>query len=309
MIKDMNKIMYILAAAALLLTVGCKKEKVDPTKPSITWDSNTSFGQVEMTPALDANITITAPGKIQDMKLVLNLGGNNNLVNQYIKIQSNKSTNGSSPVMDLVEDESSANLLGGLGMRAGSSLRGREQFKLDLQKILERILLGQPVDNNTSFSIEIRVTDMAGSPASKTAKFHFTAAPEVSWPKNPGFAVVDLDAAEIECKVNVWAPGKIEKMTLTLEDGAAPALVSFVKKRTTGGTTVIDLVNDEMVKESFKSWFPAGDAVSGKEQVILDFSFMFEKKYDLEASTNTFTIVVEDKNGKQTEQPVKFKKN
>ena len=37
MIKDMNKIMYILAAAALLLTVGCKKEKVDPTKPSITW--------------------------------------------------------------------------------------------------------------------------------------------------------------------------------------------------------------------------------------------------------------------------------
>ena len=186
---------------------------------------------------------------------------------------------------------------------------GQEQLRLDLKKILERILQGQPVDNNTSFSIEIKVTDMAGSPASKTAKFHFTAAPEVSWPKNPGFAVVDLDAAEMECKVNVWAPGKIEKMTVTLEDGAAPALVSFVKKRTTGGTTVIDLVNDEKVKESFKNWFPAGDAVSGKEQVVLDFSFMFQQKYDLEASTNAFTIVVEDKNGKQTEQPVKFKKN
>lgn len=309
MIRDMNKFMYLIAAAALLLAVGCKKEKVDPTKPSITWDSNTSFGQVEMTPALDANITITAPGKIQDLKLALNLGANNNLVNQYIKIQSNKSTNGSSPVMDLVDDEASANLLGGLGMRAGSSLRGREQFKLDLQKILERILQGQPVDNNTSFTIDIRVTDQSGNMSSKTAKFHFTAAPEVSWPKNPGFSVVDLDATEIECKVNIWAPGKIEKLTVTLEDGAAPAMVSFVKKRTTGGTTVIDLVNDEMVKDSFKSWFPAGDAVSGKEQVVLDFAFMFQQKYDLEASTNTFTIVVEDKNGKQTEQPVKFKKN
>jgi hypothetical protein len=305
----MKKALYLIAAVAAFLAVGCKKEKVDPTKPTINWESNAGFAQVEMTASLDANITVLAPGKIQDVKLVLNLGANNNLVNQYIKIQSNKSTNGSNPVMDLVGDESSANLLGGLGMRVGASLRGREDLKLDLQKILERILLGQPVDNNSTFTIEIRATDQAGSTVSKTAKFHFTAAPAITWPKNPDFAVVDLDGAELECKVAVWAPGKIDKMTVTLEDGAAPALVSFVKKRTTNATTVIDLVNDEMVKESFKSWFPAGDGVTGKDQVTLDFGFMFQQKYDLEASTNSFVIVVEDKNGKQTVQPVKFKKN
>ena len=306
----MKKFLYLIAAATVLLATGCKKEEVvDPTKPTITWSSNAGFEQVEMTATLDASITVLAPGKIQDLKLVLNLGANNNLVNQYIKIQSNKSMNGSNPVMDLVEDDSSANLLGGLGMRVGSYLRGKTELKLDLQKILERILLGQPVENNSSFTIEIRATDQSGNYVSRTAKFHFTAAPAISWSKNPTFSVVELDAAEIECKVAVWAPGKIEKMTVTLEEGAAPALVSFVKKRTTGGTTVIDLVHDEMVKDSFKNWFPAGDAVAGKEQVVLDFGFMFQQKYDLESSNNSFIIVVEDKNGKQTVQPVKFKKN
>jgi hypothetical protein len=165
------------------------------------------------------------------------------------------------------------------------------------------------VENNSSFTIEIRATDQSGNSVSKTAKFHFTAAPAITWPKNPNFAVVELDAAEIECKVTVWAPGKIEKMTVTLEEGAAPALLSFVKNRTTGGTTVIDLVKDERVKDSFKSWFPVGDAVTGKEQVVLDFGFMFQQRYDLEASNNSFVVFVEDKNGKQTVQPVKFKKN
>ena len=306
----MNKFLYVIAAVTLLVS-GCKKEQVDPTKPTISWESNAGFAQVELTATLDASITVLAPGKIQDVKLVLSLGSNNNLVNQYIKIQSNKSTNGSYPVLDLVDDDASANLLGGLGMRVGSSLRGREELKLDLKKILERILLGQPVENNSSFTIEIRATDQSGNSVSKTAKFHFTAAPAITWPKNPNFAVVELDAAEIECKVTVWAPGKIEKMTVTLEEGAAPALLSFVKNRTTGGTTVIDLVKDERVKDSFKSWFPVGDAVTGKEQVVLDFGFMFQQRYDLEASNNSFVVFVEDKNGKQTvqPQPVKFKKN
>ena len=313
----MNKILYVIAAATVLLAAGCKKEEVvDPTKPTINWDSNTGLGQVEMTAALDASITVLAPGKIQVLELVLNLGANNNLVNQYIKIQSNKSVNGSNPILDLVDDDSSANLLGGLGMRVGSSLREKTELKLDLQKILERILLGQPVENNSSFTIEIRATDQSGNYVSRTAKFHFTAAPSISWPKNPTFAIVELDAAEIECKVAVWAPGKIEKMTVTLEEGAAPALVSFVKKRTTGGTTVIDLINDGKVngkdnnnEPTFRNWFPSGDAVAGKEQVVLDFVFMFQNKYDLESSNNCFIIVVEDKNGKQTVQPVKFKKN
>ena len=317
----MKKIMYVIAAAVVLLATGCKKEKFDPTKPTISWESNAGFSQVEMTASLDANITILAPGKIQDLKLVLNLAAknnlvnNNNLVNRYIKIQGNKSVNGSNPVMDLVEDDKSASFLDELGMRVGRSLRGSEEVKLDLKKLLESILLEQPVENNSIFTIEIRASDQSGNSVSKTAKFHFTAAPEISWAKNEKFIEVDLLAPEIECKVEVWAPGKIDKMTVTLQEGAASSLISFVKNRTTGGTTVIDLINDGKVNgkdnnndPTFKNWFPSGDAVSGKEKVVLDFGFMFQMKYDLESSNNSFVVYVEDKNGKQTVQTVKFKK-
>ena len=317
----MKKILYVIAAAMVLLASGCKKEKVDPSKPTISWESNAGFSEAEMTASLDANITVLAPGKIQDLKLVLklaaknNLVNNNNLVNQYIQIQTNKSVNGSNPVMDLVEDDKSASFLGELGMRVGRSLRGREEVKLDLKKLLERILLEQPVENNSVFSIEICASDQSGNSVSKTAKFHFTAAPKISWAKNEKFLEVDLLAPEIESKVEVWAPGKIDKMTVTLQEGAASSLISFVKNRTTGGTTVIDLINDGKVNgkdnnndPTFKNWFPSGDAVSGKEKVVLDFGFMFQMKYDLESSSNNFVVVVEDKNGKQTVQTVKFKK-
>ena len=305
----MKKALLIIAAATALMAVACKKEKIDPTKPSIAWESNTGFAQVEMTDALDAMVTVTAPGKIQDLKLVLGLGTNNNLVNQYIKIESNKSKGGSNPVLDLVADDSSANLLGGLGMRVGSSLRGREEMKLDLRKLLERVLLGQPVENNSIFTIEVRVTDQAGNSANKTAKFHFTAAPSISWAKNPSFADVDLDAAAVDCKISVGAPGKIDKLTIKLEDSADKSVTEKVKNRTTSGTTVMDLINDEKVSQFIKS-LPAPSAISGKEQVTLDFSFIYDWVPEMtSASLNVFTITVTDKNAKETVQQVRFKKN
>lgn len=305
----MKKALLIIAAATALLAVACKKEKIDPTKPSITWESNAGFAQVEMTNALDATVTVTAPGKIQDLKLALGLGANNNLVNQYIKIESNKSKGGSNPVLDLVSDDASANLLGGLGMRVGSSLIGREEIKLDLRKILERVLLGQPIDNNTSFTIDVRVTDQAGYSASKTARFHFTAAPTITWAKNQSFEDVSLDAAEMDCKVSIWAPGKIDGLTVKLEDPADKSVSDKVKNRTGSGNTIMDLVNDEKVSQSIKT-LPAPSAVKDKEQVTLDFSFIYDWVPDMSgASLNVFTITVVDKNGKETVQQVRFRKN
>ena len=307
----MKKILYIIAAATVLLATGCKKEKVDPAMPSVAWDSNPGFGTAELTRDLDAVVKVSAPGKFQDLKLVLGLGSFNIVANPYISISSNKGGS-SNPILDLVGDASSVAFAKSLGMIVGQTLKDRTEIRLDLKAILEKMLQGQLVDNNTTFSIDIRVSDQNGKTASKTAKIHFTAAPAISWSKNPNFADVDLFAPEIEGKVGVWAPGKIEKLTVTLEEGAASTLVTYVKNRTTGGTLVVDLINDAMVYDkdnpSFKGWFPAGDAVKGKEQVTLDFGFMYGLKYDLEASTNTFTIDVVDKNGKETIQRVVFKR-
>ena len=302
--------MLFLATVLSLFAVACKKEKVDPLKPTITWESNPGFRQVELTSDLDATVTISAPGQIQDVKLVLNLGANNNLVNQYIKLDSNKSKGGSNPVLDLVEDESAANLLGGLGMRVGKTLRGKEQLQLDLKKILERILQGQIVDNNTTFSIEVRVTDQANNPVSNTAKFHFTAAPTITWDKNESFGEVVLDPSDRkDCKVKVWAPGKIDQLTVKLEDGADALLTTLIRNRTTDSVTTMDLVNDAKVADGLKGYFPAASAVSDKDQVILDFAFMYDWSYDIGASLNVFTVHAVDKNGKEAVVQVKFRKN
>ena len=311
--KDMKKILYVIAAATLLLAVGCKKEKVDPVLPSVTWAGNPSFGVAELTKNLDAVLTVSAPGKFQDLKLVLGLGSYNILANPHISIPANKGGN-TNPVLDLVEDASSVSFANGLGMSVGKSLQDKSEAKLNLKAILEDILKGQVVENNTTFSLEVRVTDRNGKTVSKTAKIHFTAAPAITWAKNAGFDAVDLYATEIECKVGVWAPGKIEKMTLTLGADAAPFLKTYVSNRISGtgstdGELVIDLIGDSKVVDSFKGWFPAGNAVNGMEQITLDFGFMYGMKYDLEVSSNTFTIDVVDKNGKETIQKVVFRKN
>ena len=301
--------MFYLAAVLVVFATACKKEKVDPTKPSITWESNAGFGQVELTDARDAVVLVNAPGKIQEVKLVLNLGANNNLVNQYINLDPNKSKSGSNPVMDLVEDTASANLLGGLGMRVGKSLVGQEQLRLDLKKILDRILLGQVVENNTLFTVDIQVKDQASGTIAKTARFHFTAAPDISWEKNASFGEVSLDAAKVDCKVKILAPGKIDKLTVKLEDGADPAVTTFIRNRTSDGTTTMDLVNDPAVADKIPG-FPAPAAISGKDQAVIDFAFMYDRAPDMSgASLNTFTVTATDKNGKETVAMVKFRKD
>ena len=310
----MKKILYVIAAATLLLAVGCKKEKVDPVLPSVTWSGNPSFGVAELTKNLDAVLTVSAPGKFQDLKLVLGLGSYNILANPHISIPANKGGN-TNPVLDLVEDPSSVSFANGLGMSVGKSLQDKSEAQLNLKAILEDILKGQVVENNTTFSLEIRVTDRNGKTVSKTAKIHFTAAPAISWAKNAVFDPVDLTAPEIECKVGIWAPGKIEKLTVKLGADAHSSLKDYVNRRISGGGStdgdiVIDLVGDSTVADSFKGWFPAGSTLSGAEQVTLDFGFMYGLKYDLVGvSSNTFTIDVVDKNGKETIQKVVFRKN
>lgn len=305
----MKRTLLFVAAVLTLFAVACSKEKVDPLKPSVSWESNPGFGTAEMTSGLDAVVTVNAPGKFQDLQLVLNLGSYNILANQYIKIESNKSKSGSNPVLDLVADDSCVSFMSGLGMRVGASLKSYDTFKLDLKKILERILTGQIVENNSSFTIEIKVTDQTGGTLSKSARFHYTAAPTLTWEKNASFGEVLLDADKMDCKVKVWAPGKIDKLTVKLESGSDPLVATFIKNRTSDSSTTMDLVTDAKVSDGLKGYFPAPSAIAGKDQAILDFAFMYDWSFDMGASLNVFTITVVDQNGKEVVEQVKFRKN
>lgn len=304
----MKKTILFLAAAALLTVSACTKEKIDPQKPAVFWESNPKFDTKELTSELDAVVTVTAPGKIEELKLVLGLGKYNLLANPHIKISSNKGTS-SNPVFDLVADPSSISFVQGLGMAVGAGLKDKESVSLDLRKIMDALFAGQIVENNSTFSVEIRVRDASGNEAGRTARFHYTAGPTLYWNANPEFKEVDLDASAIECKVEVWAPGKIKGLTVKFEDGGDEYVTRTVKNRTTEGTTLIDLVGDLGVADSFKGFFPAASVFVNKDQAILDFSFMYDWKYDMSgASVNVFTVTALDGNGKETVSRIQFRK-
>ena len=311
----MKRFLLLTASVAMLCTLSsCKKDKkgpaVDPALPTIELDSNSAFSIQEMTTSLDAIVTVKAAGRIDALTLTLDLGEYYVLANQYIKTAVNKGTASKQPVFDVIDDTECAKFLAGIGITAGTIVRGKTETDLNLLTILDGLLGRQVVENDKTFSVKIDVVDQEGNTVSKTAKFHFTAAPEFSWEANSTFAVVNLDDAAIDATVKIWAPGKFDVLTVTLAEDADPALVSWVKNRTTDGTLVIDLVNDSKVvtDKSFGSAFPVGTAVSGVENVALDFAFLYEKKFDMSASTNVFSVRAVDQNGKETVQDVKFRK-
>ena len=301
--KRLSIILCVLLAAAAF---SCKKP-VDPNWPSITWAANPNFGQVELAPGLDGAIAITAPGKLDLFTVELDLGEYANVANPYISIASNKGSSSDSPKFDVIDDPVAASFLNGLGMPAGASLRGKTLANLDLVALLETLLKGQPVKNNTTFTISINIVDQAKMGATAKAKIHFTSAPSFFWDNNAKFDVVDLNNTQIACKIRVNAPGKIKELTVKLEDGADPKLMSYIKNRTASGGSLIDLVTDEKAGAAFKDYFPSGATVRGKIDVALDFSFMYAQRFDMGPSTNIFTLKVVDVNGKDATTQVKFK--
>lgn len=303
----MKKFLLILASFTMLFTTGCKKTpKVDPQKPTITWESNPGFNIQEMTTGVDGFITVSAPEKINALTIDLSLGDFFALANNYIALAANRGTLTKAPKFDLIDDSKSAAFLESLNMTGGTILRGKTSAELNLAAILGALLENQSPENNSSFSLTVYVMDQAGNELSKTATFHFTSAPEFAWVANSTFRDVVLDDDPVDCKISISAPGKIESCTVTLADDADQALKTYIKNRTTAGVLVIDLVNDEKVASGFK--FPAASTVAGAETLELDFGFLYDKRFDMAPSTNKFTINVVDKNGKSSSQVIKFLK-
>ena len=145
-------------------------------RPSIffEWVGNSEFETVELARSQNAIVSIISARNImfQDFKLILDLGNYNILADRYISISRNQSGD-INPVMDLIWDSSSVAFIQNLGMTAGKTLLNRTEVRLDLKAILEAILIAQPLKNDTSFSIEIQVTNQSGYSASKTVKFHY----------------------------------------------------------------------------------------------------------------------------------------
>ena len=69
----MKRVLLILASLAMLFVTGCKKhDKVDPEKPTLTWESNPTFSQRDITKIMDdATVIVNAPNGIQALTVTL----------------------------------------------------------------------------------------------------------------------------------------------------------------------------------------------------------------------------------------------
>lgn len=304
----MKRIILITTVIAAALLCSCKKE--GSGAPSITWAANTNFSAMEMAPGADGAVSLNAPGQFESITITLGLGDLNLTANPYIGVSANKSSGGKAPVFDIIDDSSVASFLQGLGMSAGTGLRGKTVATLDLLAILEKLIEGQPLSNNTTFTLTINIMDQNGKSVNKAAKFHFTSEPTFTLNGGNKFDPIDLGNAAAASKVKISAPGKIAKLTVKLEPGADSGLESYITKRTKSGT-LIDLINNEDAIKAFQDYLPGGASATGKTDLTLDFGFMFKEAiYDMTAgsSTNIFTIFAEDQNGKNASAQVKFTK-
>ena len=81
-----------------------------------------------------------------------------------------------------------------------------------------------------------------------------------------------------------------------------------IKKMRHAATAESSIATTAASSSAFKDSFPSGSTVSGKVDVVLDFSFMYDLRFDMATSTNVFTIKVMDVNGKEETTQVKFKR-
>jgi len=302
-----RSVIFATLLAAALFT-SCDQK--DPQAPAISWPSNEKFAQMELAPGAVGSISISAPAGIQSILLTLNLDAYTVVANQYISIDANRSSSKKGAVLDIIDDAKSAELMASLNVSAGPNLRGRTMVSLDLVELINKLTTDQNVENNKKFVIDIEVLDMAAKSAKATAQFHFTSAPAITWDGKTKFDPFEITQNEKDApKFKVNAPGKIAQLKITLEDGV-PEAKSFVKNTTTGGALTIDLINDSVVAEKYKGFFPAGKDVEGKTDVTLDFGFLFNITVanTWSAGMNVFTIYCKDANGKTGSIQAKFTK-
>ena len=300
--KTMKKIALLLAACAAVLCVSCKKAE-DPNRIQFSIEGDGSLSLIELAESVNAQLVVSAPRKINALYLA----------NHHIGIEANQGTDKQNAVFDLIKDAKVVAYLRGLGIEAGESLTGRETVTIDVKKIILDLIKEQLVENNRTFSVIANVEDLEGVAANANLTFHYTSAPTIIWPGNTNFDTVTLDLNDPltvtqflkNSKIYISAPGKINALTVTLEDGADPALVRWITNRISGTKPVIDLVGDPKASSNFKEWFPT--MVKGYQEVALDFKFMSTVAPDLKTSTNTFTLRITDALDKKAEATARFR--
>lgn len=285
----------LLFAAAALALVACGKGSKDNVAPQFTWESNAKFAEMEIGKNMDAVITANVPGGVTVLTVTATIPTKLvGMAEQLIGISANKA-NESLLVFDFIKDGKCASSL-----RSFVSVSsGTSSFKMDFSKLLDALIGSAELPNGAKFTFKVHVEDGNENKKDCQALFKWTAGPTF---EVKGSTPYELGSGN-ELAVNITAPGKIEKLTISFT-GAEQAL-SYVKKRM-GGSTSVDIASNADVATALGLPTNTANATSAK----LDFAELLKDlSYEVSVpSTTTITVKVEDVLGKTAEQALSIVK-
>jgi hypothetical protein len=127
-------------------------------------------------------------------------------------------------------------------------------------------------------------------------------APYLVWDANPDFDKMNIEQG-MSVELMVYAPAKIKEFVVKVSDNFLPVIQSLLP-----GAEYLDLIYDEVTKETFGSMLPVGDQLLGQTEV----AFSLSRLVPLIASVGNpgedyiFTLEVTDEKGQKLVQDVPF---
>lgn len=297
----MMKRTVLLLAAAVAILGACKKTQVDESnKPSAAWETNPSFDLMEIGVNMDGKVNLTVPEGVESLvvrvtEIPVDLRG---IVKKEISISGNKND----LIMDLVSDDHIATAF--VGFVSPRQVSGAKNVTLNFAPMLNKIAEGQLLNNDDRFTFELTLLDAAENKLSKTIRFRWTSAPELTFLPNRGTPVIYLEETESynfdSDQLVIKAPGRIENITISFSgEEADPAILAHIKGFTQ--SNVIDLVKDEKVAKamglisSASSFQEKTEATLSLSSLLLSLSLQ-----STDSHRTTMTVTVTDVLGKST---------
>jgi len=308
----MKKITAILMSVlAVMAMVSCDKEETLPENPdqgtetpenpgtdnpddevdgpTIAWDSNSSFGKVNIDDNLNAVLDITAPAGIKSLTVTVDS-------DQLEKILTGMGI--TSPELDLINDQKVIGFLSEVApsLPAGDKLLDKTEVEFDITELVK--MINGVTDEESDHSFIVNVTDKNDKNDEKTCTFHRiaepAAAPTVVWTANSSGETMSIDGS-LDARLAITAEAGIKSVVLAIDESLMDVLkVASQSLDITGDQTVISRLEAVLGED-----FPAGEDLVGKTETVLDLAPLAEMM--VKAGEHSVTVTVTDNEGQTSE--------
>lgn len=301
----------LLSVLAVMAMVSCDKEETLPENPdqgtetpenpgtddpddevdgpTIAWDSNSSFGKVNIDDNLNAVLDITAPAGIKSLTVTVD----SDQLEGALTIVGITSLN-----LDLINDQKVIGFLSEVApsLPAGDKLLDETEVEFDITELVK--MINDVTDEESDHSFIVNVTDKNDKKDEKKCTFHRvaepSAAPTVVWTANSSGETMSIDGS-LDARLAITAEAGIKSVVLAIDESLMDVLkVASQSLDITGDQTVISRLEAVLGED-----FPAGDDLVGKTETVLDLAPLAEMM--VKAGEHSVTVTVTDNEGQTSE--------